>query len=162
MGQALRSIHNGLHLSRQHAVRRRPPDQIGLAIRFPGQHGINRAGQCRVVAAFFGEGRLADLTRVGDGDRLVRIVVQRHALLAVRHRIAFWRRFFDGIGHHMAVFVPAAQRKGLACLVLFAVGRQFNRLARQRAVLFAGSLNRYLPRLFFVQAAHIDKPLRDG
>ena len=62
----------------------------------------------------------------------------------------------------MAVFVPAAQRKGLACLVLFAVGRQFNRLARQRAVLFAGSLNRDLPRLFFFQAAHIDKPLRDG
>ena len=61
----------------------------------------------------------------------------------------------------MAFFVPAAQRKGLACLVLFAVGRQFNRLARQRA-LFAGSLNRDRPRLFFVQAAHIDKPLRDG
>ena len=162
MGQAPLFIHNGRRLSRQHAVRRRPPDQIGRAIRFPGQHGINRAGQCRVVAAFFGEGRLADLTRVGDGDRLVRIVDQRHALLAVRHRIAFCRRFVDGIGHHMAVFVPAAQRKGLACLVLFAVGRQFNRLARQRVALFAGSLNRDLPRLFFVQAAHIDKPLRDG
>ena len=162
LGQAPRFIHNGRRLFRQHAVRQRPPDQIGLAIRFPGQHGINRAGQCRVVTAFFGEGRLADLTRVGDGDRLVRTVVQRHALLAVRHRIAFWRRFVDGIGHHMAVFVPAAQRKGLAYLVLFAVGRQFNRLARQRAVLFAGSLNRDRPRLFFFQAAHIDKPLRDG
>ena len=162
LGQAPRFIHNGRRLFRQHAVRRRPPDQIGLAIRFPGQHGINRAGQCRVVAAYFGEGRLADLTRVGDGDRLVRIVVQRHALLAVRHRIAFWRRFFDGIGHHMAVFVPAAQRKGLACLVLFAVGLQFNLPARQRVALFAGSLNRDRPRLFFVQAAHIDKPLRDG
>ena len=161
LGQAPRFIHNGLHLSRQHAVRRRPPDQIGCAIRFPGQHGINRAGQCRVVAACFGEGRLADLTRVGDGDRLARTVVQRHALIAVRHRIAFCRRFADGIGHHMAVFVPAAQRKGLAYLVLFAVGRQFNRPARQRA-LFAGSLNRDRPRLFFVQAAHIDKPLRDG
>ena len=162
LGQAPRFIHNGRRLFCQHAVRQRPPDQIGRAIRFPGQHGINRAGQCRVVAAFFGEGRLADLTRVGDGDRLVRTVVQRHALLAVRHRIAFCRRFDDGIGHHMAVFVPAAQRKGLACLVLFAVGRQFNRLARQRVALFAGSLNRDLPRLFFVQAAHIDKPLRDG
>ena len=162
MGQALRFIHNGRRLFRQHAVRRRPPDQIGRAIRFPGQHGINRAGQCRVVAAFFGEGRLADLTRVGDGDRLVRTVVQHHALLAVRHRIAFCRRFDDGIGHHMAVFVPAAQRKGLACLVLFAVGRQFNRPARQRVARFAGSLNRDRPRLFFVQAAHIDKPLRDG
>ena len=162
LGQAPRFIHNGRRLFRQHAVRRRPPDQIGRAIRFPGQHGINRAGQYRVVAACFGEGRLADLTRVGDGDRLVRTVVQLHALLAVRHRIAFCRLFADGIGHHMAVFVPAAQRKGLACLVLFAVGRQFNRLARQRAVLFAGSLNRDLPRLFFVQAAHINKPLRDG
>ena len=162
LGQAPRFIHNGRRLFRQHAVRRRPPDQIGLAIRFLGQHGINRAGQYRVVAAFFGEGRLADLTRVGDGDRLVRTVDQRHALLAVRHRIAFCRRFADGIGHHMAVFVPAAQRKGLACLVLFAVGRQFNRPARQRIVLFAGSLNRDRPRLFFVQAAHIDKPLRDG
>ena len=162
LGQAPLFIHNGRRLFRQHAVRQRPPDQIGLAIRFPGQHGINRAGQYRVVAAFFGEGRLADLTRVGDGDRLVRTVVQRHALLAVRHRIAFWRRFVDGIGHHMAVFVPAAQRKGLACLVLFAVGRQFNRLARQRIARFAGSLNRDLPRLFFVQATHIDKPLRDG
>ena len=162
LGQAPRFIHNGRRLFRQHAVRRRPPDQIGRAIRFPGQHGINRAGQCRVVAAFFGEGRLADLTRVGDGDRLVRTVVQRHALLAVRHRIAFCRRFADGIGHHMAVFVPAAQRKGLACLVLFAVGRQFNRPARQRVARFAGSLNRDRPRLFFVQAAHIDKPLRDG
>jgi len=162
LGQAPRFIHNGRRLFRQHAVRQRPLDQIGRAIRFPGQHGINRAGQCRVVAAFFGKGRLADLTRVGDGDRLVRTVVQRHALLAVRHRIAFCRRFVDGIGHHMAFFVPAAQRKGLACLVLFAVGRQFNRLARQRAVLFAGSLNRDRPRLFFVQAAHIDKPLRDG
>ena len=161
LGQAPRFIHNGRRLFRQHAVRRRPPDQIGRAIRFPGQHGINRAGQCRVVAAFFGEGRLADLTRIGDGDRLVRTVVQRHALLAVRHRIAFCRRFDDGIGHHMAVFVPAAQRKGLAYLVLFAVGRQFNRPALQRA-LFAGSLNRDRPRLFFVQAAHIDKPLRDG
>ena len=162
LGQAPRFIHNGRRLFRQHAVRRRPPDQIGLAIRFPGQHGINRAGQCRVVAACFGEGRLADLTRVGDGDRLVRTVVQRHALLAVRHRIAFCRCFADGIGHHMAVFVPAAQRKGLACLVLFAVGRQFNRLARQCVARFAGSLNRDRPRLFFVQAAHIDKPLRDG
>ena len=162
LDQAPRFIHNGRRLFHQHAVRQRPPDQIGRAIRFPGQHGINRAGQCRVVAAFFGEGRLADLTRVGDGDRLVLTVDQRHALLAVRHRIAFCRLFVDGIGHHMAVFVPAAQRKGLACLVLFAVGRQFNRLARQRAVLFAGSLNRDLPRLFFVQAAHIDKPLRDG
>ena len=162
LGQAPRFIHNGRRLFRQHAVRRRPPDQIGRAIRFPGQHGINRAGQCRVVAAFFGEGRLADLTRVGDGDRLARTVVQRHALLAVRHRIAFCRRFDDGIGHHMAVFVPAAQRKGLACLVLFAVGRQFNRPARQRVARFAGSLNRDRPRLFFVQAAHIDKPLRDG
>ena len=162
LGQAPRFIHNGRRLFRQHAVRQRPPDQIGRAIRFPGQHGINRAGQCRVVAAFFGEGRLADLTRVGDGDRLVRTVVQRHALLAVRHRIAFCRRFDDGIGHHMAVFVPAAQRKGLACLVLFAVGRQFNRPARQRVARFAGSLNRDRPRLFFVQAAHIDKPLRDG
>ena len=160
--QAPRFIHNGRRLFRQHAVRRRPPDQIGRAIRFPGQHGINRAGQCRVVAAFFGEGRLADLTRVGDGDRLVRTVVQRHALLAVRHRIAFCRRFVDGIGHHMAFFVPAAQRKGLACLVLFAVGRQFNRPARQLVARFAGSLNRDRPRLFFVQAAHIDKPLRDG
>ena len=162
LGQAPRFIHNGRRLFRQHAVRRRPPDQIGRAIRFPGQHGINRAGQCRVVAAFFGEGRLADLTRVGDGDCLARTVVQRHALLAVRHRIAFRRRFDDGIGHHMAVFVPAAQRKGLACLVLFAVGRQFNRPARQRVARFAGSLNRDRPRLFFVQAAHIDKPLRDG
>ena len=162
LGQAPRFIHNGRRLFRQHAVRQRPPDQIGRAIRFPGQHGINRAAQCRVVAAFFGEGRLADLTRVGDGDRLVRTVVQRHALLAVRHRIAFCRRFADGIGHHMAVFVPAAQRKGLACLVLFAVGRQFNRPARQLVALFAGSLNRDRPRLFFVQAAHIDKPLRDG
>ena len=162
LGQAPRFIHNGRRLFRQHAVRQRPPDQIGLAIRFLGQHGINRAGQCRVVAAFFGEGRLADLARVGDGDRLVRTVVQRHALLAVRHRIAFCRRFADGIGHHMAVFVPAAQRKGLACLVLFAVGRQFNRPARQRVARFAGSLNRDRPRLFFVQAAHIDKPLRDG
>ena len=162
LGQAPLFIHNGRRPFRQHAVRQRPPDQIGRAIRFPGQHGINRAGQCRVVAAFFGEGRLADLTRVGDDDRLVRTVVQRHALLAVRHRIAFWRRFFDGIGHHMAVFVPAAQRKGLACLVLFAVGRQFNRPARQRVARFAGSLNRDRPRLFFVQAAHIDKPLRDG
>ena len=162
LGQAPRFIHNSRRLFRQHAVRQRPPDQIGLAIRFPGQHGINRAGQCRVVAACFGEGRLADLTRVGDGDRLVRTVVQRHALLAVRHRIAFRRRFFDGIGHHMAVFVPAAQRKGLACLVLFAVGRQFNRPAQQRVARFAGSLNRDRPRLFFVQAAHIDKPLRDG
>ena len=162
MGQALRSIHNGRRLFRQHAVRRRPPDQIGLAIRFPGQHGINRAGQYRVVAAYFGEGRLADLTRVGDGDRLVRTVVQRHALLAVRHRIDFCHLFADGIGHHMAVFVPAAQRKGLACLVLFAVGRQFNRPARQRVARFAGSLNRDRPRLFFVQAAHIDKPFRDG
>ena len=162
LGQASRFIHNGRRLFRQHAVRQRPPDQIGRAIRFLGQHGINRARQCRVVAAFFGEGRLADLTRVGDGDRLVRTVAQRHALLAVRHRIAFCRRFVDGIGHHMAVFVPAAQRKGLACLVLFAVGRQFNRLARQRVALFAGSLNRDRPRLFFVQAAHIDKPLRDG
>ena len=162
LGQAPRFIHNGRRLFRQHAVRQRPPDQIGRAIRFPGQHGINRAGQCRVVAAFFGEGRLADLTRVGDGDRLVRTVVQRHALLAVRHRIAFCRRFDDGIGHHMAVFVPAAQRKGLACLVLFAVGRQFNRPARQRVARFAGSLNRDRPLLFFVQAAHIDKPLRDG
>ena len=162
LGQAPRFIHNGRRLFRQHAVRQRPPDQIGRAIRFPGQHGINRAGQCRVVAAFFGEGRLADLTRVGDGDCLARTVVQRHALLAVRHRIAFCRRFDDGIGHHMAVFVPAAQRKGLACLVLFAVGRQFNRLARQRVARFAGSLNRDRPRLFFVQAAHIDKPLRDG
>ena len=162
LGQAPRFIHNGRRLFRQHAVRQRPPDQIGRAIRFLGQHGINRAGQCRVVAAFFGEGRLADLARVGDGDRLVRTVVQRHALLAVRHRIAFCRRFDDGIGHHMAVFVPAAQRKGLACLVLFAVGRQFNRLARQRVARFAGSLNRDRPRLFFVQAAHIDKPLRDG
>ena len=162
LGQAPRFIHNGRRLFRQHAVRRRPPDQIGRAIRFPGQHGINRAGQCRVVAAFFGEGRLADLTRVGDGDRLVRTVVQRHALLAVRHRIAFCHRFDDGIGHHMAVFVPAAQRKGLACLVLFAVGLQFNRPARQRVARFAGSLNRDRPRLFFVQAAHIDKPLRDG
>ena len=161
LGQAPLFIHNGRRLFRQHAVRQRPLDQIGLAIRFPGQHGINRAGQCRVIAAFFGEGRLADLTRVGDGDRLVRTVVQLHDLLAVRHRIAFCRRFLDGIGHHMAVFVPAAQRKGLACLVLFAVGRQFNRPARQRA-LFAGSLNRDRPRLFFVQAAHIDKPLRDG
>ena len=62
----------------------------------------------------------------------------------------------------MAVFVPAAQRKGLARLVLFAVGRQFNRPARQRVARFAGSLNRDRPRLFFVQAAHIDKPLRDG
>ena len=162
LGQAPRSIHNGRRLFRQHAVRQRPPDQIGRAIRFLGQHSINRAGQCRVVAAFFGEGRLADLTRVGDGDRLVRTVVQRHALLAVRHRIAFRRRFADGIGHHMAVFVPAAQRKGLACLVLFAVGRQFNRPARQRIARFAGSLNRDRPRLFFVQAAHIDKLLRDG
>ena len=162
LGQAPRFIHNGRRLFRQHAVRRHPPDQIGRAIRFPGQHGINRAAQCRVVAAFFGEGRLADLTRVGDGDRLARTVVQRHALLAVRHRIAFCRRFDDGIGHHMAVFVPAAQRKGLACLVLFAVGRQFNRPARQRVARFAGSLNRDRPRLFFVQAAHIDKPLRDG
>ena len=162
LGQAPRFIHNGRRLFRQHAVRQRPPDQIGRAIRFPGQHGINRAGQCRVVAAFFGEGRLADLTRVGDGDCLARTVVQRHALLAVRHRIAFRRRFDDGIGHHMAVFVPAAQRKGLACLVLFAVGRQFNRPARQRVARFAGSLNRDRPRLFFVQAAHIDKPLRDG
>ena len=162
LGQAPRFIHNGRRLFRQHAVRQRPPDQIGLAIRLPGQHGINRAGQCRVVAACFGKGRLADLTRVGDGDRLVRTVVQRHALLAVRHRIAFCRRFVDGIGHHMAVFVPAAQRKGLACLVLFAVGRQFNRPARQRVARFAGSLNRDRPRLFFVQAAHIDKPLRDG
>ena len=162
LGQAPRFIHNGRRLFRQHAVRQRPPDQIGRAIRFPCQHGINRAGQCRVVAAFFGEGRLADLTRVGDDDRLARTVVQRHALLAVRHRIAFCRRFDDGIGHHMAVFVPAAQRKGLACLVLFAVGRQFNRPARQRVARFAGSLNRDRPRLFFVQAAHIDKPLRDG
>ena len=162
LGQAPRFIHNGLRLFRQHAVRQRPPDQIGRAIRFPGQHGINRAGQCRVVAAFFGEGRLTDLTRVGDDDRLARTVVQRHALLAVRHRIAFCRRFDDGIGHHMAVFVPAAQRKGLACLVLFAVGRQFNRPARQRVARFAGSLNRDRPRLFFFQAAHIDKPLRDG
>ena len=162
LGQAPRFIHNGRRLFRQHAIRQRPPDQIGHAIRFPGQHGINRAGQCRVVAAFFGKGRLADLTRVGDGDRLARTVVQRHALLAVRHRIAFCRRFDDGIGHHMAVFVPAAQRKGLACLVLFAVGRQFNRPARQRVARFAGSLNRDRPRLFFVQAAHIDKPLRDG
>ena len=162
LGQAPRFIHNGRRPFRQHAVRQRPPDQIGLAIRFLGQHGINRAGQCRVVAACFGKGRLADLTRVGDGDRLVRTVVQRHALLAVRHRIAFCRRFADGIGHHMAFFVPAAQRKGLACLVLFAVGRQFNRLARQRIARFAGSLNRDRPRLFFVQAAHIDKPLRDG
>ena len=162
LGQAPRFIHNGRRLFRQHAVRQRPPDQIGLAIRFPGQHGINRAGQCRVVAAFFGEGRLADLTRVGDDDRLARTVAQRHALLAVRHRIAFCRRFDDGIGHHMAVFVPAAQRKGLACLVLFAVGRQFNRPARQRVARFAGSLNRDRPSLFFVQAAHIDKPLRDG
>ena len=162
LGQAPRFIHNGRRLFRQHAVRQRPPDQIGRAIRFLGQHGINRAGQCRVIAAFFGEGRLADLTRVGDGDRLVRTVDQRHALITVRHRIAFCRRFVDGIGHHMAVFVPAAQRKGLACLVLFAVGRQFNRLARQRIALFAGSLNRDRPRLFFVQAAHIDKPLRDG
>ena len=162
LGQAPRFIHNGRRLFRQHAVRQRPPDQIGRAIRFPGQHGINRAGQCRVVAAFFGEGRLADLTRVGDGDRLARTVVQRHALLAVRHRIAFCRRFDDGIGHHMAVFVPAAQRKGLACLVLFTVGRQFNRPARQRVARFAGSLNHDRPRLFFVQAAHIDKPLRDG
>ena len=162
LGQAPRFIHDGRRLFRQHAVRQRPPDQIGRAIRFPGQHGINRAGQCRVVAAFFGEGRLADLTRVGDGDCLARTVVQRHALLAVRHRIAFRRRFDDGIGHHMAVFVPAAQRKGLACLVLFAVGRQFNRPARQRVARFAGSLNRDRPRLFFVQAAHIDKPLRDG
>ena len=62
----------------------------------------------------------------------------------------------------MAVFVPAAQRKGLACLVLLAVGRQFNRPARQLVALFAGSLNRDRPRLFFVQSAHIDKPLRDG
>ena len=162
LGQAPRFIHNGRRLFRQHAVRQRPPDQIGRAIRFPGQHGINRAGQYRVVAACFGEGRLADLTRVGDGDRLVRIVVQRHALLAVRHRIAFCLLFDDGISHHMAVFVPAAQRKGLACLVLFAVGRQFNRLARQLVALFAGSPNRDRPRLFFVQAAHIDKPLRDG
>ena len=162
LGQAPLFIHNGRRLFRQHAVRQRPLDQIGLAIRFPGQHGINRAGQCRVIAAFFGEGRLADLTRVGDGDRLVRTVDQRHALIAVRHRIAFCRRFADGIGHHMAVFVPAAQRKGLACLVLFAVGRQFNRLARQRVARFAGSLNRDRPRLFFVQTAHIDKPLRDG
>ena len=162
LDQAPLFIHNGPRLFRQHAVRQRLPDQIGRAIRFPGQHGINRAGQCRVVAAFFGEGRLADLTRVGDGDRLVLIVVQRHALLAVRHRIAFCRHFDDGIGHHMAVFVPAAQRKGLACLVLFAVGRQFNRLARQRVARFAGSLNRDRPRLFFVQATHIDKPLRDG
>ena len=162
LGQAPRFIHNGRRLFRQHAVRQRLSDQIGRAIRFPGQHGINRAGQCRVVAAFFGEGRLADLTRVGDGDCLARTVVQRHALLAVRHRIAFRRRFDDGIGHHMAVFVPAAQRKGLACLVLFAVGRQFNRPARQRVARFAGSLNRDRPRLFFVQAAHIDKPLRDG
>ena len=162
LGQAPRFIHNGRRLFRQHAVRQRPPDQIGRAIRFPGQHGINRAGQCRVVAAFLGEGRLADLTRVGDGDCLTCTVVQRHALLAVRHRIAFRRRFDDGIGHHMAVFVPAAQRKGLACLVLFAVGRQFNRPARQRVARFAGSLNRDRPRLFFVQAAHIDKPLRDG
>ena len=162
LGQAPRFIHDGRRLFRQHAVRQRPPDQIGRAIRFPGQHGINRAGQCRVIAAFFGEGRLADLTRVGDGDCLARTVVQRHALLAVRHRIAFCRRFDDGIGHHMAVFVPAAQRKGLACLVLFAVGRQFNRPARQRVARFAGSLNRDRPRLFFVQAAHIDKPLRDG
>ena len=162
LGQAPRFIHNGRRLFRQHAVRQRPPDQIGRAIRFPGQHGINRAGQYCVVAACFGEGRLADLTRVGDGDCLARTVVQRHALLAVRHRIAFCRRFDDGIGHHMAVFVPAAQRKGLACLVLFAVGRQFNRLARQRVARFAGSLNRDRPRLFFVQAAHIDKPLRDG
>ena len=162
LSQAPLFIHNGRRLFRQHAVRRRPPDQIGRAIRFPGQHGINRTGQCRVVAAFFGEGRLADLTRVGDGDRLVRTVDQRHALLAVRHYIAFCRRFVDGIGHHMAVFVPAAQRKGLACLVLFAVGRQFNRPARQRVARFAGSLNRDRPRLFFVQAAHIDKPLRDG
>ena len=162
LGQAPRFIHNGRRLFRQHAVRQRPPDQIGRAIRFPGQHGINRAGQCRVVAAFFGEGRLADLTRVGDGDRLARTVVQRHALLAVRHRIAFRRRFDDGIGHHMAVFVPAAQRKGLTCPVLFTVGRQFNRPARQRVARFAGSLNRDRPRLFFVQAAHIDKPLRNG
>ena len=162
LGQAPRFIHNGRRLFRQHAVRQRPPDQIGRAIRFPGQHGINRTGQCRVVAAFFGEGRLADLTRVGDGDCLARTVVQPHALLAVRHRIAFCRRFADGIGHHMAVFVPAAQRKGLACLVLFAVGRQFNRPAQQRVSRFAGSLNRDRPRLFFVQAAHIDKPLRDG
>ena len=162
LDQAPRFIHNGRRLFRQHAVRRRPPDQIGLAIRFLGQHGINRIGQYRVVAARFGEGRLADLTRVGDGDRLVRIVVQRHALLAVRHRIAFRLLFADGIGHHMAVFVPAAQQKGLAYLVLFAVGRQFNRLARQRVARFAGSLNRDHPRLFFVQAAHIDKPLRDG
>ena len=160
--QAPLFIHNGRRLFRQHAVRQRPPDQIGRAIRFLGQHGINRAGQCRVVAAFFGEGRLADLARVGDGDRLVRTVVQRHALPAVRHRIAFCRRFADGIGHHMAFFVPAAQRKGLAYLVLFAVGRQFNRPARQRVARFAGSLNRDRPRLFFVQAAHIDKPLRDG
>ena len=162
LGQAPLFIHNGRRPFRQHAVRQRPPDQIGRAIRFPGQHGINRAGQCRVVAACFGKGRPADLTRVGDGNRLVRTVVQRHALLAVRHRIAFRLRFADGIGHHMAVFVPAAQRKGLACLVLFAVGRQFNRLARQRVARFAGSLNRDHPRLFFVQAAHIDKPLRDG
>ena len=162
LGQAPRFIHNGRRLFHQHAVRQRPLDQIGCAIRFLGQHGINRAGQCRVVVAFFGEGRLADLTRVGDGDRLVRTVVQRHALLAVRHRIAFRLLFADGIGHHMAVFVPAAQRKGLACLVLFAVGRQFNRPARQRVARFAGSLNRDRPRLFFVQAAHIDKPLRDG
>ena len=162
LGQAPRFIHNGRRLFRQHAVRQRPPDQIGRAIRFPGQHGINRAGQCRVVAAFLGEGCLADLTRVGDGDCLARTVVQRHAPLAVRHRIAFCRRFVDGIGHHMAVFVPAAQRKGLACLVLFAVGRQFNRPARQRVARFAGSLNRDRPSLFFVQAAHIDKPLRDG
>ena len=162
LGQAPRFIHNSRRLFRQHAVRQRPPDQIGLAIRFLGQHGINRIGQYRVVAACFGEGRLADLTRVGDGDRLVRIVVQRHFLLAVRHRIAFCRLFIDGIGHHMAFFVPAAQQKGLACLVLFAVGRQFNRPAQQRVARFAGSLNRDRPRLFFVQAAHIDKPLRDG
>ena len=162
LDQAPLFIHNGRRLFRQHAVRQRPPDQIGRAIRFLGQHGINRAGQYRVVAACFGEGRLADLTRVGDGDRLVHTVVQRHALLAVRRRIAFCLLFLDGIGHHMAVFVPAAQQKGLACLVLFAVGRQFNRPARQRVVLFAGSLNRDRPRLFFVQAAHIDKPLRDG
>ena len=162
LGQAPRFIHNGRRLFRQHAIRQRPPDQIGRAIRFPGQHGINRAGQCRVVAAFLSKDCLADLTRVGDGDRLARTVVQRHALLAVRHRIAFCRRFDDAIGHHMAVFVPAAQRKGLACLVLFAVGRQFNRPARQRVARFAGSLNRDCPSLFFVQAAHIDKPLRDG
>ena len=35
-------------------------------------------------------------------------------------------------------------------------------LVEGTASLFAGSLNRDRPSLFFVQTAHIDKPLRDG